>query len=144
MPSPNNSSIIPKIPLNKRGAAEGGGGVIFPDESFPSPEQLKNYESVLPGLAQRLISQAEKQTAHRIDMETKLVASGIRKSTLGLIFGFLIGSIGIGGGFYLTALGFNVIGIIFSSATLVSLVSAFVYGSQSKKNGTKQFPGSIP
>lgn len=109
----------------------------FPDECFPSPDQLKNYESVLPGLAQRLISQAEKQTAHRIEIENKLVSSGIRKSTLGLIFGFLIGSIGIGGGFYLTALGFNVIGIIFSSATLVSIVSSFIYGSQSRKKEIK-------
>jgi uncharacterized membrane protein len=104
-----------------------------PNNEFPSPEQLKEYESVMPGLAQRLITQAEKQTDHRIEMESKLVASGIRKSTLGLIFGFLIGSIGIGGGFYLTAIGYNVIGIVFSSATLVSLVSSFIYGSQSKK-----------
>jgi len=119
MDSPNNDS---NIPLN----------------SFPSPEQLKEYESVMPGLAQRLITQAEKQTDHRIEMETRLVSSGIRKSTLGLIFGFLIGSIGIGGGFYLTALGYNIIGVVFSSATLVSLVSSFIYGSQSKKNGINQ------
>jgi uncharacterized membrane protein len=134
-----------KVPLKKGGAA-GGGGVVysyFPDEAFPSPEQLKNYESVLPGLAKRLVDQVEKQTVHRFEIENKLVSSGIRKSTLGLIFGFLIGSIGIGGGFYLTALGFNVIGIIFSSATLVSIVTAFIYGSQSKKNGIKKYPDSV-
>jgi uncharacterized membrane protein len=127
------------FPLKKGGVAGGGGGVcsVFPDENFPSPEQLKEYEAVLPGLAQRLISQAENQTAHRIEIENKLVSSGIRKSTLGLIFGFFIGSIGIGGGFYLTALGFNVIGVIFSSATLVSLVSSFIYGSQSRKKEIK-------
>ena len=107
-------------------------------DPFPSPEQLKEYEAVMPGLAQRLITQAEKQTDHRIEIESRLVNSGIRKSTLGLIFGFLIGSIGIGGGFYLTAIGYNVIGVIFSSATLVSMVSTFIYGSQSKKNGNKQ------
>ena len=118
----------------------GVGCVVFPvspEEAFPSPDQLKQYESVLPGLAQRLIIQAENQTAHRIEMEKKLVSSGILKSTLGLIFGFLIGSIGIGGGFYLTAIGFNVIGIVFSSTTLVSIVTAFIYGSQSKKRGVK-------
>ena len=138
---PNNSSgnIVPKIPINKAGAPQTGAAFFpaFSDEAFPSPEQLKEYESVLPGLAQRLITQAEKQTAHRIEMENKLISSGIRKSTLGLIFGFLIGSIGIGGGFYLTTLGFNVIGVIFSSATLVSIVSSFIYGSQSKKKGIK-------
>jgi uncharacterized membrane protein len=106
-------------------------------DAFPTPEQLRDYEAAMPGLAQRLIIQAEKQTAHRIEMETKLVTSEIRKSTLGLIFGFLIGSIGFGGGVYLTAIGFNVIGVIFSSATLVSIVSSFIYGSQSKKKGIK-------
>lgn len=130
-PEKNNSaSLVPGLPL-------------IPDESFPTPDQLKQYEAVMPGLAKRLINQAEKQTAHRIEIENKLVSSGIHKSTLGLIFGFLIGSIGIGGGFYLTALGFNVIGIVFSSATLVSLVSAFIYGSQSRKNGIKQYPKSV-
>jgi uncharacterized membrane protein len=139
--------LISTLLLDTGYATASGGGVVvhsyFPDESFPSPEQLKNYESVLPGLAKRLVDQVEKQTAHRFEIENKLVSSGIRKSTLGLIFGFLIGSIGIGGGFYLTALGFNVIGIIFSSATLVSIVTAFIYGSQSKKNGIKKYPESV-
>jgi uncharacterized membrane protein len=126
MDSPNNNSGLPPP-----------GYPVFPDDAFPTPEQLREYEAAMPGLAQRLIVQAEKQTAHRIEMESKLVTSEIRKSTLGLIFGFLIGSIGFGGGLYLTAIGFNVIGVIFSSATLVSIVSAFIYGSQSKKKGGK-------
>ena len=135
-PQLNNGSITP---LNKKvtdGGVEGD-SPLSPEEAFPSPEQLKNYEAVLPGLAQRLILQAENQTAHRIDMEKKLVTAGIVKSTMGLVFGFLIGSIGIGGGLYLTAIGFNVVGIVFSSSTLVSIVTAFIYGSQSKKRCIK-------
>ena len=106
---------------------------------LPSPDILKKYNSVLPGLADRLVTQAEKQTDHRIYIEKRTLNSNILKSILGLLFGFLIGSLGVGGGLYLTFLGFNVIGIIFSSATLVSLVMTFIYGSQSKrynKNGT--------
>jgi hypothetical protein len=53
---------------------------------------------------------------------------------MGLVLGFLIGSLGVGGGLYLTFVGFNVIGIVFSSATLVSLVMPFIYGNQFKKN----------
>ena len=127
-------------PKNKGAKSTAAGFPILPEETFPTPDQLKEYESVIPGLAKRLINQAEKQTAHRIEMETKLVSSGIRKSMLGLVFGFLIGAIGIGGGLYLTAIGFNVTGIVFSSATLVTLVSTFIYGSQSRKNGIKQYP----
>jgi uncharacterized membrane protein len=101
---------------------------------LPSPEMLQKYDSVLPGLADRLVLQAEKQTSHRIALEKRLLISNIWKSYLGLVFGFLIGSLGIGGGLYLTFVGFNVIGIVFSSATLVSLVMSFIYGSQFRKN----------
>src|ERR1039458_824331 len=100
----------------------------FPGYNFnasgqlPSPEILQKYNSVIPGLADRLVLQAEKQTTHRIALEKKLLNSNICKSFMGLIFGFLISSLGVGGGLYLTFVGFNVIGIVFSSATLVSLV----------------------
>ena len=101
---------------------------------LPPPEILQKYNSVVPGLADRIVAQAEKQTFHRISLEKKLLTSNIWKSFLGLVFGFLISSLGIGGGLYLTSVGFNVIGIIFSSATLVSLVTSFIYGSQYRKN----------
>jgi uncharacterized membrane protein len=101
---------------------------------LPPPEILQKYNSVVPGLADRIVAQAEKQTFHRISLEKKLLTSNIWKSFLGLVFGFLISSLGIGGGLYLTSVGFNVIGIIFSSATLVSLVMSFIYGSQYRKN----------
>jgi uncharacterized membrane protein len=107
---------------------------------LPSPEILQRYNSVLPGLADRLVSQAEQQTSHRIFMERRRLNSNILKSLLGLLFGFLIGVLGVGGGLYLTYAGFNVIGIIFSSATLVSLVMSFVYGSQSRRYNTGVTP----
>ena len=112
----------------------------FPGYNFnvsgqlPSPEILQKYNSVIPGLADRLVAQAEKQTFHRIALEKKLLNTNICKSFLGLVFGFLISSFGVGGGLYLTFIGFNVIGIVFSSATLVSLVMSFIYGSQYRKN----------
>jgi uncharacterized membrane protein len=120
-PRESNSLPSPDIKINS--------SVIL-----PSPEALEKYNSVVPGLAERIVSHAEKQSLHRISMEKKILISNIWKSFLGLVFGFLIGSIGVGGGLYLTFVGFNVVGIVFSSATLVSLVMSFIYGSQNKKN----------
>ena len=117
----NKSVLIPDIKIN-------GSGVI------PSPEILEKYNSIIPGLAERIVAHAEKQSLHRTALERKLLISNIRKSYLGLILGFLIGSLGVGGGIWLTFSGFNVIGIVFSSASLVSLVMSFIYGSQNKKN----------
>src|ERR1035438_4279362 len=113
---------------------------------LPPPEILQKYNSVIPGLADRIVAQAEKQTFHRISLEKKLLTSNIWKSFLGLVFGFLISSLGVGGGLYLTFVGFNVIGIVFSSATLVSLVMSFIYGSQYRKNipnGTNRNTGKF-
>ena len=121
----NKSFLIPDIKIN-------GSGVI------PSPEILERYNSIIPGLAERIVAHAEKQSLHRTALERKLLISNIRKSYLGLVLGFLIGSLGVGGGIWLTFSGFNVIGIVFSSASLVSLVMSFIYGSQNKKN----IPGS--
>ena len=117
----NKFSPLPQIKINSSGA-------------IPSPEVLAKYNSIIPGLAERIVAHAEKQSMHRTLLEKKLLISNIRKSYLGLVFGFLIGSLGVGGGIWLTFSGFNVTGIFFSSASLVSLVMSFIYGSQNKKN----------
>ena len=117
----NKPSISPMIKINGSPA-------------IPPPDVLAEYNSIIPGLAERIVAHAEKQSMHRTALEKKLLISNIRKSYLGLVFGFLIGSLGVGGGIWLTFSGFNVTGIVFSSASLVSLVMSFIYGSQNKKN----------
>ena len=117
----NSNSVFPVLKINGSGA-------------LPSPEILAQYNSIIPGLADRIVAHAEKQSLHRISLERKLLISNIRKSYMGLVFGFFIGSLGIGGGIWLTFSGFNVTGVVFSSASLVSLVMSFIYGSQNKKN----------
>src|ERR1035437_5798893 len=117
----NKLSISPMIKINGSTA-------------IPPPDVLEKYNSIIPGLAERIVAHAEKQSIHRTALEKKLLISNIRKSYLGLVFGFLIGSLGVGGGIWLTFSGFNVTGIVFSSASLVSLVMSFTYGSQNKKN----------
>ena len=109
---------------------------ISGSSAIPPPDVLAQYNSIIPGLAERIVAHAEKQSLHRTALEKKLLVSNIRKSYLGLVFGFLIGSLGVGGGIWLTFSGFNVTGIVFSSASLVSLVMSFIYGSQNKKNIT--------
>src|ERR1035437_1951310 len=117
----NKFSSLPHVRINS-------------SDAIPSPEVLAKYNSIIPGLAERIVAHAEKQSMHRTILEKKLLMSNIRKSYLGLVFGFLIGSLGVGGGIWLTFSGFNVTGIFFSSASLVSLVMSFIYGSQNKKN----------
>jgi len=111
---------------------------VFSTSILPPPETLQKYEQIMPGLAKMVVQNAEQQTLHRLEIEKKTLKSNNVKSFAGLIFGFLIGILGMGGGFYLTFKGYNVIGIIFTSSTLVTLVMTFIYGSQSKRNGIQR------
>jgi len=111
---------------------------VFSSGILPTPSTLQKYEQIMPGLAKMVVQNAERQTLHRLEIERKTLKSNAVKSFAGLIFGFLIGIFGLGGGFYLTFKGYNVIGIIFTSSTLVTLVMTFIYGSQSKRNGLQR------
>ena len=111
---------------------------IFSTGILPPPATLQKYEQIMPGLAKMVVRNAEQQTLHRLEIEKRTLKSNNVKSFAGLIFGFLIGIFGLGGGFYLTFKGYNVIGVIFTSSTLVTLVMTFIYGSQSKRNGMQR------
>lgn len=105
---------------------------------LPHPDILKKYNEVFPSAAERIVAQAEAQTAHRIKIEEKVVQSEIVKSYLGLIFAFVIGVIGVGGGIYLAALGNLAFGGIMSGASIVTLAGSFIYGTKSRKDERMQ------
>ena len=100
---------------------------------LPHPEVLRKFEEIIPGSAKQIIEQANKQTDHRIDIEKQVIKSDIIKSYLGLVFGFILGLLGIGGGIYAITLGHNIFGPILSGGTLASLVYAFIYGTKTRK-----------
>ena len=63
---------------------------------IPSPEHLEGYESVLPGLADRIVSMWEQQQAHRVRMESsgleidrRIVIADIIQSYSGTAFSFV-------------------------------------------------------
>ena len=108
---------------------------VLSGDHLPPPEVLQEYERIMPGVTKLLIEKAIQHQQNRAESERRALNIYNLKSFAGLIFGFLIGVFGMGGGFYLTMKGFNIIGFIFSSSTLVTLVMSFIYGSQSKRNG---------
>jgi len=76
---------------------------------------------------------AETQSKHRIGLESRVIDSDIINSKRGLIFGFLIGLLGIGGGIYAIHLGHVLTGGLLSGGALASLVGTFVYGSHKRR-----------
>jgi len=51
------------------------------------PRHLREYENILPGAADRIISMAEKQNNHGIDVNNKMLAAEIADRRLGMILG---------------------------------------------------------
>lgn len=100
---------------------------------IPHPDQLAGYEQIMPGLANRIVTMAEVQAIHRQALEKAHMKTGSRDSLLGLIFGFFIALLAIGGGTYCIAIGREIGGSLLSGGGLASVVSVFVYGSQLKR-----------
>jgi len=100
---------------------------------LPHPSFLKQYEEVVPGAADRILRQAESQTNHRIDLENKVIDSDIRRADRGLWAGLAVAVISIVGGCALVFAGHDWAGATIATATVVSLVGVFVYGSQSRR-----------
>lgn len=96
---------------------------------LPHPEILDGYEKVLSGSADRILKMAEKQQDHRISIENKLVNAENQSRLLGLVAGFLIATVGLGGAVYLGYNGKTWESGIMSGGTLVGLVTVFVKGS---------------
>jgi len=100
---------------------------------LPSPDLLKKFDEIVPGSADRLITQFEEQSKHRRTLEQKVIGNDICLSRIGIIFGFLIGMTAIIGGLLISLQGKELSGGMISGSGIIGLVSVFVYGSRSKR-----------
>lgn len=102
---------------------------------IPSPEILKKYNEIEPGLAQRIIAMAEAEAEHRRSIEAQVVAiqgrdqSAYRRSEFfGQVFGLLIGLAYAIGAVYAAVHGAQMAASIFGTAGVGGLVTAFIMG----------------
>lgn len=104
---------------------------LFAAELFsgplPHPKILADYKKVLPQAPERIISMAERQQNHRINMEESLIKGDIKRADLGLRFGFALYLLLFASGIYFIATGNQLPGYIFAGiGTILSSVSAFL------------------
>ena len=111
---------------------------------FPAPDDLRQYEAILPGMTNRLLILVENEQAHshsqeRVALEQRgtaletarmVVVADSRRSYIGIIFGFVISLLGIGGSIYLIATGHDWAGATLGGINLTGLVGVFVYGAR--------------
>lgn len=95
---------------------------------LPHPDILAKYNECYPDAAEIIFKTFERQVDHRISIEKKVINSGAMNSTLGLIAGFLIGVLGVGGGIWLLSMDKSISGYTALFGTLGGLVGTFIFG----------------
>ena len=105
----------------------------FRSGPLPSARELAEYDEILPGAADRIITMTERQSAHRQELETFAIHAEDRRSWGGLIVGgtvalaFLVGAVVLG------LKGQPVLAGILGTLDLGSIVGTFVYGTVSRR-----------
>ena len=77
---------------------------------LPQPSTLHEFDTIVPGAAERIIRMAEDQAKHRQELERSIIQSDIRDGRTGLFLGFIIGIVAIMSGTYCIAQGHSVAG----------------------------------
>ena len=101
---------------------------------LPPPHQLEEYDRVIPGSAERIISMAERQQQHRLEIEKALIYNDIGHAKLGVWAGLAVAFLSISVGGFLIYCGHDWAGGSICTATLASLVGVFIYGTSSRRH----------
>lgn len=99
---------------------------------LPPPELLAQYQAVIPGLADRLIDRFEKQSDHRMELETFTIRQDAFRANMGVICGLIVALVMIAASWDVMRHGQALAGSLLAGTTIVSLVGVFVYGSISR------------
>ncbi len=100
---------------------------------LPPPQILNNYDQIVPGSAERIISLWESQVRHRQELEKKAIESDIKQSHYGATLGFIIAIFAIGAGTFLAYIGRPTEGLAAIITALVGLVGVYGWGSYLRK-----------
>jgi uncharacterized membrane protein len=101
--------------------------------ALPPPEMLKQFEEILPGLAERIVCRMEKQSEHRMSLESKVVSAQLSESKRGQWLGFIIAILFLGASIWLAHEGHIEVASILGGTTIIGLVTVFVIGKNKMK-----------
>lgn len=94
---------------------------------YPPPHDLQQYERILPGFTERILSLTERESEHRIQEERQQTRATIDLARSGQRYAFILvlAMIGVGGAGILT--GHSVVGLVGGViAAAATVVTAFV------------------
>jgi len=100
---------------------------------LPPPEALEHYDSIIPGAAERILTMAEQNAAHRRNIESRALDAKRRENRRGQLLGFGIGVIALSVAGLAVYLGYPTTASVIGGGTVVGIVAAFVTGRVRKK-----------
>ena len=95
---------------------------------LPPPILYGEYDKILPGSAERIMLLTEREQAHRHKWESEVLGVQGGEIKRGQWLGFLLGAAAISGAIYCATINQPWVAGILVSATLVSIVTAFIKG----------------
>ena len=111
----------------------------LPGRGLPHPHALEHYEQVLPGLANRIASTAERLAEHRMDMDRRraeTIDHAVREEAAAVTRGqnraFAVAVLGILTGGILVLADHDWAGGVIGSVPLVGILVAFLKGGLTK------------
>jgi uncharacterized membrane protein len=105
---------------------------------LPPARVLKNYEDILLGAADRIISMAEKEQDHFHEMDLLSLKLPFGAEVVGSFLGALIIIMAVAGGIYCITSGHSVAGTLLAGGSLIPVALALIKGRQeSKVSSTK-------
>lgn len=105
---------------------------------LPRPFDLREYESIVPGAADRILRMAENQSEHRQFLEKAVIRGDSRRAFCGLWVGGFISFSVLVGAVFLIFTGHDVAGAVVCGLDIASLASVFVYGTVSRRTERTQ------
>ena len=79
---------------------------------IPPPALLEGYERVTPGAADRILSMAERQAAHRQELEKTVTERSLANEDKGIRYGFILSFLLMAFGFFLILRGKDAAGYL--------------------------------
>ena len=101
---------------------------------LPAAEELKQYERILPGAAERILSMAKHQAAHRQALEKR----DAQDQRLGIVFAFTLALVALIVGCLVVLHDHPVPGALFGLSGVGGIVATFIYGTRSNRKEHEQ------
>ena len=105
---------------------------------IPPPFVLREYEDILPGSADRLMTAAEEQSRHRQQLEKTVIGGDNRRAYIGQGMAFVVAVLFLVAAWHLISHGHPTAGTILGTVDIVGLVSVFILGQTRQAEGASR------